>query len=129
MGGTRRSSIVSSAADVLGMRRVGGVCEMCMCFARVGVGGEGRVDKTIRFGLYQSCGEQGECWTCVCVAVVWVGGLNQGMDGWGGIMPVCVVSPDSLCRWQVQVSVYCARRIAAHLRCTQCSIMLHLIDI
>ena len=27
-----------------------------------------------------------------------------------------------LCRWKVQVSVYCARRISAHLRCTQCSI-------
>ena len=34
--------------------------------------------------------------------------------------------PDSLCRWQVQVSVYCARRIPAHLRYTQCSILLHL---
>ena len=32
-------------------------------------------------------------------------------------------------RWQVQVSLYCARRISAHLRCTQCSIMLHLIHI
>ena len=39
------------------------------------------------------------------------------------------LSLDSLCRWQVQVSVYCAKRIAAHLRCTQCSIMLHIIDI
>ena len=36
---------------------------------------------------------------------------------------------DSLCRWQVQVSVYCAWRISAHLRCTQCSILLHLMDI
>ena len=40
------SGIVSSTADVLwmsvvhGMRGVGGVCEMCMCFARGGVGGE-----------------------------------------------------------------------------------------
>ena len=39
--------IVSSAADVLwmsvvqGMKRVGGVCEMCMCFARGGVVGYG----------------------------------------------------------------------------------------
>ena len=45
MGDTRVSGIVSSAADVLltvrGMRGVGGVCEMCMCFARGGVGGEG----------------------------------------------------------------------------------------
>ena len=31
--------------------------------------------------------------------------------------------------WVVQVSVYCARRIRALLRCIQCSIMLHLIDI
>ena len=31
---------------------------------------------------------------------------------------------DYLCRWQVKVSVYCAWRIPAHLRCTQCSIML-----
>ena len=35
----------------------------------------------------------------------------------------------SLCRWQVQVSVYCVWRIPAHLRCTQCSILLHLMDI
>ena len=47
VGGTRGSGIVSSAADVLwmsvvrGMRRVGGVCEMCMCLARAGVGDEG----------------------------------------------------------------------------------------
>ena len=45
--GTRGSGIMSSAADVLwmsvvrGMRGVGGVCEMCMCLARGGVGGEG----------------------------------------------------------------------------------------
>ena len=36
---------------------------------------------------------------------------------------------DSLCRWQVQISVYCAWRIPAQLRCTQCSILLHLMDI
>ena len=34
-----------------------------------------------------------------------------------------------MCRWPVHVSVYCAWRIPAHLRCTQCSIMLHLMDI
>ena len=38
VGGT---GIVSIAADVLWMRGVGEVCEMCMCFARGGVGGEG----------------------------------------------------------------------------------------
>ena len=47
VGGTRCSCIVFSAADVLWMsvvrmmRGVGGVCEMCMCLARGGVGGEG----------------------------------------------------------------------------------------
>ena len=41
--GTRRSGIVSSTADVLGMSvergmtGVGGVCEICMCLARGGV--------------------------------------------------------------------------------------------
>ena len=44
-------------------------------------------------------------------------------------MSVCVVSLDSLCRWQVQVSVYCARRIPAYLGCTRCSILLYCIDI
>ena len=39
------------------------------------------------------------------------------------------MSLDYLCRWQVQVSVYCAWRIPAHLMCTQCSILLHLMDI
>ena len=38
-------------------------------------------------------------------------------------------SLDPLCRWKVQVSVYCVRRIPAHLRCIQCTILLHLIDI
>ena len=28
-------------SEVCGMRGVGGVCEMCMCLARGGVGGEG----------------------------------------------------------------------------------------
>ena len=40
--GTRGSSIVSSAADVLGMsmvRGMGGMCEMCICLVRGGVGG------------------------------------------------------------------------------------------
>ena len=37
--------------------------------------------------------------------------------GWG--RGLRVVGLDSLCRWQVQVSVYCAWRIPAHRRCTQ----------
>ena len=53
-----------------------------------------------------------------------------GVDGkwvvaWarGGVMSMCVVSLDYLCRWQVRVSVYCARWIPVHLRCTQCSML------
>ena len=47
----------------------------------------------------------------------------------GVVMSVRVVILDYLCRLKVQVYVYCARRIHSHLRCTQCSIMLHLMDI
>ena len=57
--GTRGSGIVSSAADVLwmsvvpGMRGVGGLCEMCMCLAGGGVGGDrgGSVEERNGFGL------------------------------------------------------------------------------
>ena len=41
VGGTRGSGTVSSAADVLWMRGVSEVCEMCVCLARGGVGEEG----------------------------------------------------------------------------------------
>ena len=44
MGGTRGSGVLSSACDVLEMSVVrggGGVCDMCMCLARGGVGGVG----------------------------------------------------------------------------------------
>ena len=44
MDGTRGSGVLSSTGDVLEMsvvRSVGGVCDMCMCLARGGVGGEG----------------------------------------------------------------------------------------
>ena len=37
--------------------------------------------------------------------------------------------PPQLCRLQVQVSVYCAKQIPTHIRYTQCSILLHIIDI
>ena len=58
-----------------------------------------------------------------CSGVVWGSGLvdwDRVCEGGVVTMSVCDVSLDYLCRWQVQVSVYCARR---------CSILLHLIDI
>ena len=60
MGGKGGSGVLSSTGDVLEMsvvRGVGGVCEMCMCLALGGVGGEG--DERVGFGLYQSCGNRG----------------------------------------------------------------------
>ena len=39
MSGTRGSGVLSSTGDVL-VRCVDGVCDMCMCLARGGVGGE-----------------------------------------------------------------------------------------
>ena len=40
MSGTRGSGVLSSIDDVL-VTGVGGVCDMWMCLARGGVGGEG----------------------------------------------------------------------------------------
>ena len=40
MSGTRSSGVLSSTGDML-VRGVGGVCDMCMCVVRGGVGGEG----------------------------------------------------------------------------------------
>ena len=44
MSGTRGSGVLSSTGDVLKMSVVRGggrVCDMCMCLARGGVGGDG----------------------------------------------------------------------------------------
>ena len=81
--------------------------------------------------------EQGVLDVCLCygcgdvvsVDGEWVGGLDHGLEGWSGVMSVLGASLDSLCKWQVQVYVYCAWRIPAHLRCTQCLIPLHIMDI
>ena len=68
--------------------------------------------------------EQGECWICVCVwvSVVCVVLWGSGYGAWNRAWIF-------LCRCQIQVSVYCARQIPMNIRCTQCSILLHLIDI
>ena len=70
------------------------------------------------------------------VAMVWVVLGESEWAAWARVwvgevvvMYVCVVNFDYLCLWQVQVSVNCARRIPAHLRCTQCSILLSVTDI
>ena len=59
---TRGSGIVSSASDVLGMRGVGGVCEMCICLAWSGV----VVRLSVWFiSVYYSCLEIAEFPDCV----------------------------------------------------------------
>ena len=101
LGGTHGSGIVSSAADILwmsvvrGMREVGEVCEMCVCWARGSVGEEGgecmkglslgftnpvRTGGLLDVSLCLSCsGEGGEC----------VGGLEQVLEGGGGVLCLC----------------------------------------
>ena len=84
------------------------------------------MDQWLRFGLGKSWWD----WVCVrgvcvclgCGGVGGVGGewIRGWVLGWGKCGDVFVVNLDSLCRWQVHVSVYCAWWIPAHLRCTQC---------
>ena len=97
VGGTRGSGMVSTAADVLwmsvvrGMCGVGGVCEMCMCLARGGVGGEGSEwMRGLGLDFNNPVGTGGVLDVCLClgcggvggVGVEWVGGLDQGLEGW-----------------------------------------------
>ena len=73
------------------MRGVGGACEICMCLARVGVGewmrelGLGFTNPVGTAEVLDVC----LCFTCGSVSGVggeWVGGLDQGLVGWGGVM-------------------------------------------
>ena len=73
MGGTHGSGVLSSACDMLGMRDVGGVCDMCL--AQGGVSG-------LALGFTNPGGTGGKwglCFGCGGVGGV-VGG--QGLGGW-----------------------------------------------
>ena len=65
---------------VRGMRGVG---KVCMCLARGRRGGEWKGG--LGLGFTNPVGT-GECSTCVCGE--WVGGLEQGLEEWGGVMSV-----------------------------------------
>ena len=102
MCGTRGSGGLASTGDVLEMsvvRGVGGLCGMCL--ARGGVGG-GEWVTGLGLGFTNSRGTWGECGLCFGCGGVGgvggelVGGLCQGLGGWGVVMSVCVVSLDSL---------------------------------
>ena len=82
VGGERGSSIVSSAADVLGMSvvsgmsGVGGVCEMCMRLTRGGLGGEWI--KGLGLGFTNSVETGGVLAVCLCLGSGIVGGVGGG---------------------------------------------------
>ena len=93
MSGTRGSGVLSSTGDVL-VRRVGGVCDMCMCLARGGVGGKGgEWMRELGQGFTNPVGTGGVLDMCLCfgcggVGGEWVGGLGQGRERWGSVMSV-----------------------------------------
>ena len=83
MSGTRGSGVLSSTGDVL-VRGVGGVCDMCMCLARCGVGGErGEWMRELGLGFTNPLGTGGVLDMCLCFGCGGVGGGE-----WGGVMSV-----------------------------------------
>ena len=97
MCGTRGSGVLSITGDVLEMsvvRGVGGVCYMCLCLARGGMGGEGgEWLRELGLGFTNPVGTGGVFGMCLCygcggVGGEWVRGLDQGWERWGGVMSV-----------------------------------------
>ena len=94
MYGTRGSGVLSSTGDML-MKGVGGVCDMCMCLARDGVGGErGEWMRELGLSFTNPVGTWGVLDMCLCFGCggvgggEWVGGLYQGRERGGGVMSV-----------------------------------------
>ena len=96
MSGTRGSGVLSSTGVVL-VRGVGGVCDMCTCLDRGGVGGEGgEWMRELGLGFTNPLGTGGVLDMCLCfgcggvggVGGEWVGGLDRGRERWGGVMSV-----------------------------------------
>ena len=88
--------VLSSTGDVL-VRGVGGVCDMCMCLTRGGVGGEGgEWMRELGLGFTNPLGTGGVLDMCLCfgcggvggVGGEWVGGLDNGRERWGGVRSV-----------------------------------------
>ena len=77
-----------------GMRGVGGVCEMCMCLARGGVGGEGMRGLGLGFANPMGIGGVLDVYQCLGCGDVggigreYIGGLEQCLERWGGIISV-----------------------------------------
>ena len=79
--GTHGSGVLSSTGDVLEMsvvRGVGKVCDMCMCLARGGVGGEWM--RELGLGFTNSVGTGGVLDMCLCFGCGGVGGeVGRGL--------------------------------------------------
>ena len=79
---------------------------MCLCLGCGGVGGVG--------------GEYVGAWTSV-----WMGGVVLLLcELW-----VWIICVDGSYRYLYTLYMYCAKQIHVHHKCTQCSILVHLIDI
>ena len=100
MGGTCGSGVKTSAGDVLYMRvvrGVGGVCDMCMCLARGGMGGAvGEWVTGLGLGFTNSGGTWGKWDICLCFGCGCVCGVGGKWVAWarvweGGVMSVCVL--------------------------------------
>ena len=96
MRDTRGSGVLSSNCDVL-VRGVGGVCGVCLCLARGGVGGEGgEWMRELGLGFTNPVGTVGVLDMCLCfgcggVSGEWVGGRGLGPgSGAVGWCYVCV---------------------------------------
>ena len=91
-GWSRGSDIVYSAADVLWMRGVSGVCAIFMYLARGGVG----VEWMRGLGFTNPVGTGRVLDVCLCldcggvggVNGEWLGRLDQGLERWHGVMSV-----------------------------------------
>ena len=105
MGGTCASRVLSSACDVLEMNvvsDVGGVCDMCMCLVRGGVGGEWV--SGLGLGFTNPGGTGGTRDMCVCFGCGGVGGVER--SGWvdwsrvlegGVVLNLCLLCVCTIC--------------------------------
>ena len=92
-------------------------CVKCVCVR----GGLGFVSERIGFVLYQSCGNRGSVGRVSVFRLQrcgWVAWARVWKSGVVLCLCVVVVSRYYVCRWRVQVLIYCARRIPVQLRCT-----------
>ena len=84
MSGTCGSGVLSSTGDML-VRGVGGECDMCMCLARGGVGGEGgEWMRELGLGFTIPVGTGGVLDMCLCFGCGGVGGVG-GFGAWTSV--------------------------------------------